>query len=223
MRQVTTADRYRKMLAKARGIFMHYADNHREKVGVKFPAGSSEAHDTLVKARKNDEIAAEIMSELEAPQLEVDYEFMVAKLQKDGDAILQKLTPIQAATVHMAMGVGGEAGELMDAVKRWAIYQKDLDRANVVEELGDLEFFMAGIRQNIGITREETLVGNMDKLGVRYKGHEYSDEQAIARRDKEPELALSDEDERLLELADQKHQAQMMDLEPACGDGVVGD
>ncbi len=210
-----TAQRYRTMLAKVRAVFMEYADNHRDKVGTKFVVGTPEANDTLAKAGKNDDLAAEIRATLDAPQLEVDYEIMVLQLQKDGEAILAKLTPIQAATIHMAMGVTGEAGELGDAVKRWAIYQKELDRANVVEELGDLEFFMAGIRQNLGITREETLAANMDKLGVRYHGHQYSDEQAIARRDKEPELELTDEE--MLELADQKHDAQMADLDPEAG------
>lgn len=218
-----TVARYRHMLLKARNTFMRYADNHRDKVGTKFAVGTPEANDTLAKASANEELAAEIRAILDAPQLEADHATMVLQLQKSGSVILQSLDPVKVATIHMGIGVAGEAGELLDAIKRWTIYGKDLDRENVVEELGDLEFFMAGIRQNLGITREETLAANMDKLGVRYRGHQYSDEQAIARRDKQPEPELPLSDDQLYELADQKYDAQMADLEPDAGasEGLV--
>lgn len=115
---------------------------------------------------------------------EITYRDMVRQLKKSGDMIVHQMTPEKADLLHMAVGVAGEGGELLDAVKRHTIYDKDLDRANVVEELGDLEFFLEGVRQNLSITREETLQANFDKLGVRYKGHQYSDAQAHARVDK---------------------------------------
>ena len=65
-----------------------------------------------------------------------------------------------------------------------AIYGKPLDRENVIEELGDLEFYMEGLRQGLGITREETLQANVAKLGARYAAGKYSDKAAIARADK---------------------------------------
>lgn len=98
--------------------------------------------------------------------------------------ILRSLTPDQADLIHMAMGVSSEAGELLDAVKKHAIYQKTLDRENVIEELGDLEFFLEGIRQRIKVSRDETLAANLKKLNVRYEKGTYSDQQAQARKDK---------------------------------------
>jgi NTP pyrophosphatase (non-canonical NTP hydrolase) len=115
---------------------------------------------------------------------ELKYRDMVRQLKKKGHLIVEQMTPDKADLLHMAVGVAGEGGELLDQVKRHTIYDKDLDRANVVEELGDLEFFLEGVRQNLGITREETLQANFDKLGVRYVDHQYSDEQAHLRRDK---------------------------------------
>lgn len=109
---------------------------------------------------------------------------MVRVLQKPGDAILEQMTPLKAACDHMVVGVAGEAGELVDAIKRWTMYNKPLDRENVIEELGDLEFFMEGLRQNLGISREMTLQANYDKLGKRYEGLRYSDAAAINRADK---------------------------------------
>lgn len=113
------------------------------------------------------------------------YSDMVRQLKKDGDLIVAQMTDDKADMLHMAVGVAGEGGELLDAVKRHTIYDKPLDRENVVEELGDIEFFLEGLRQRLDITREETLEHNIAKLGVRYVDHQYSDEQAQQRRDKQ--------------------------------------
>ena len=111
------------------------------------------------------------------------FEEMVAALAKPGEQILASLTPEDCHTLHMAVGIVGEAGELIDAIKKAVIYRKPLDRVNVVEELGDLEFYMEGLRKKLNITREETLIGNIDKLGKRYADG-YSDKAAQARADK---------------------------------------
>jgi NTP pyrophosphatase (non-canonical NTP hydrolase) len=122
------------------------------------------------------------MQEDKYPNL--DHGDMVRKLAKDGQQILDTLSPEKAHKWHMATGISGEAGELLDAIKKEVAYNKAEDRENIVEELGDLEFYMAGLRQAYGITREETLVHNKNKLGVRYAGHQYSDQQAQDRADK---------------------------------------
>lgn len=120
--------------------------------------------------------------------LTTQYAAMVTAKKKPGTDIAAQMSGGQADALHMAVGVAGEAGELLDAIKRFAIYQKPLDRANVIEELGDLEFFMEGLRQRLHITREETLESNMTKLGTRYSSGSYSDEEAHARADKEPAI-----------------------------------
>lgn len=109
---------------------------------------------------------------------------MVAALVKSGEDILADMTAEDADLLHVTVGVAGEAGELLDAVKKSVIYRKQIDRANVIEELGDLEFYMERIRQILGITREETIEGNIAKLSVRYAGLKYSDTAAIVRADK---------------------------------------
>lgn len=116
-----------------------------------------------------------------------DFAAMVARLSKPGEQIKNELTPKQAHLLHMAVGISGEAGELLDAVKKHAIYQKSLDITNVVEELGDLEFFMEGLRAALGISREEVLTKNIGKLSVRYHSGTYSNQQARQRADKHDE------------------------------------
>jgi len=116
--------------------------------------------------------------------MNINHSDMVAALAKPGADIVASLTPEDAHTLHMAVGVSGEAGELLDAVKKAAIYRKPIDRTNVIEELGDIEFYIEGLRQGLGITREETIAANIAKLGKRYEGFQYSDKAAQDRADK---------------------------------------
>ena len=116
--------------------------------------------------------------------MSIDFSDMVRGLAKPGQEIMFSLTPDRAHLLHMAVGVSGEAGELLDAVKKYVIYNKRLDRVNLVEEIGDIEFYLEGVRQVTGITREETIEANIAKLGERYKGFQYSDQAAQDRADK---------------------------------------
>lgn len=115
----------------------------------------------------------------------MEHSQLVANLIKPGQEILDSLTPEKIHLIHMAIGVCGEAGELADAIKKYAVYVKPLDLDNVIEELGDLEFYMEGIRQALNISRELTLQNNVDKLSVRYSSGKYSNKQAQDRADKE--------------------------------------
>lgn len=117
----------------------------------------------------------------------IDYDFFVSCLVKNPAELVQEYTALKANLDHMAMGVVGEAGELVDAIKRHTKYNKPLDFENVIEELGDIEFYLEGLRQALSIDREETLRANKHKLAKRYASLHYSNEAAIARADKEGE------------------------------------
>lgn len=106
-----------------------------------------------------------------------DYSDFVAALMKQmGTSTLNIL--------HAAVGISGEAGELLDAVKKHWAYEKPLDKENVIEELGDLEFYMQALRNEIGVPRSFIIEANRKKLSKRYATLKYSNEQAIARNDK---------------------------------------
>lgn len=109
---------------------------------------------------------------------------MVASLAKPGADIIASLTPEKADLLHMAVGVSGESGELLDAVKKYVVYNKDLDRENVKEELGDIYFYLDRIHQVTGISREDAIRACIDKLRVRY-ANGYSDKAAQERADKQ--------------------------------------
>jgi NTP pyrophosphatase (non-canonical NTP hydrolase) len=115
----------------------------------------------------------------------VTYSEFVGKLVKNGQDIIDSLTPEKADAWHMSSALCGEAGELFDAVKRWVIYEKDIDMENVLEELGDLEFYLQRIRDIFGFERSDVIQHNINKLSKRYESLNFSNEQAQKRADKE--------------------------------------
>lgn len=119
-----------------------------------------------------------------ATPVDAEHAQLVLETCKPGKSIA--LTSLSAHLIHMALGMAGEAGELVDAIKKHAIYCKPLDSENIIEELGDLEWYMQGLRAALCITREEVLEANIKKLRKRYSSGSYSNEQAQQRKDKEP-------------------------------------
>ena len=86
--------------------------------------------------------------------------------------------------LHAVMGIAGESGEVLDAIKKHYFYNKPLDLENVIEELGDIEFYLQAMRMCLGLDRKDILIANMVKLSKRYGSGSYSDAQAQARADK---------------------------------------
>lgn len=99
-------------------------------------------------------------------------------------ALLFKQETPKEMAMHAALGVCGEAGELGDAIKKQHVYNNPSNRENIVEELGDLRFYIQAVMQLYNISEQEVLQTNALKLLDRYVSMSYSDERAIARRDK---------------------------------------
>lgn len=100
------------------------------------------------------------------------------------ERLFNKLDSDKSALAHAVMGITGEAGELIDAVKKHWAYGKELDVVNVIEELGDLRFYYQAMLNMFGLTDEDVCAMNMDKLQKRYPTGVYRDQDAIARADK---------------------------------------
>lgn len=113
-----------------------------------------------------------------------EFDNLVIALAKNGQSIINDLDPAKANLLHMAVGVSGESGELLDAIKKHTIYGKILDRENVKEEAGDILFYLNNILINVGFTLDEVIQHNIDKLSKRYSKGSYSNEQAQERADK---------------------------------------
>lgn len=85
--------------------------------------------------------------------------------------------------LHMAVGLAGEAGEMLEAVVKH-ILGAQLDGENIREEAGDASFYIVGLLNGIETELDEALLDNKVKLlGKRYKNG-YSDKAAQERADK---------------------------------------
>ena len=116
---------------------------------------------------------------------DINYDEFVESLSKPGHHICSELFPEDAHRIHMAMGIAGEAGELLDTIKKAAIYRKPYDKDNVLEECGDILFYLQGMLNSFGFTLQGAITANVEKLSVRYSKGKYTDAQAQSRADKE--------------------------------------
>ena len=85
--------------------------------------------------------------------------------------------------MHATLGIAGESGEIVDAVKKHVIYGKELDVVNMREEIGDIMWYIALACRTLDFDLDELLQENIDKLQKRYP-EKYSDEHATIRLDK---------------------------------------
>lgn len=82
--------------------------------------------------------------------------------------------------LHAAMGIGTEAGEILDAFKRKLFYGKPLDVVNVKEEIGDIMWYVAILLRELDLDFEEILQLNIDKLRARFPD-KFTEEKALNR------------------------------------------
>ena len=75
------------------------------------------------------------MSDITHPQL-------VAALVKSPVLIATTLDESKIDLIHAIMGISGEAGELLDAIKKHVIYGEPLDKVNVMEECADIFWYL---------------------------------------------------------------------------------
>ena len=66
------------------------------------------------------------------------------------------------------MGLCGEAGEASDIVKKHLFQGHELNREKLIDELGDVAWYLALTSHALGLTLEEVLEHNIEKLKKRY-------------------------------------------------------
>lgn len=89
-----------------------------------------------------------------------------------------------ARVLHAACGIASESGELMDNVKACMFYGRNLDKRNVVEECGDLLWYIAVALDAVDSSIDRAMEANIQKLNNRYQGGGFSSDRAIERVDK---------------------------------------
>lgn len=89
---------------------------------------------------------------------------------------------------HAVLGIAGEAGEIVDALKKHRVYGQPLNTQNVVEELGDLAWYIALACRALDVSFDDCLKANLRKLAKRYPDGKW-DAEHCATRDHEAEAA----------------------------------
>ncbi len=82
--------------------------------------------------------------------------------------------------VHAALGIAGEAGEFADQLKRHLFYGAPLDVVNLMEEAGDLLWYISIAIEWSGGSYEEIMERNIEKLRIRYP-EKFSLDKALNR------------------------------------------
>jgi NTP pyrophosphatase (non-canonical NTP hydrolase) len=92
-----------------------------------------------------------------------------------------ELTEEQKRLTHAGLGLCTEAAELADAIKKHIFYGKDLDKVNLVEEIGDILWYSAIVLDACHSSFGEAMVKNIAKLRKRYPDGNFSAPKAIHR------------------------------------------
>lgn len=67
-----------------------------------------------------------------------------------------------------AIGLAGEAGEVANLVKKGIFHRHGLDVDKVLDELGDVLWYVSSLCDELGFSLEDVMAYNIDKLRKRY-------------------------------------------------------
>lgn len=67
-----------------------------------------------------------------------------------------------------ALGLAGEAGEVVDLLKKVWGHNKPLDKAHLCQELGDVLWYVTALADQFGMSLDDVADANIAKLTKRY-------------------------------------------------------
>ena len=110
-------------------------------------------------------------------------EMDVDTFQKEAERTLRNDLPYECVCSNMAMGLAGESGEVIDLLKKHVWQGKELDINDLIEEIGDVLWYVANLCNVNNISMKECMKSNVEKLKVRYP-QGFSIKDANERKDK---------------------------------------
>lgn len=87
----------------------------------------------------------------------------------------------QSDMLYAALGLTGEAGEFAELIKKHVFQTKPLDKEHAKRELGDICWYLALACSTLGISIDDVLQANIEKLVARYPNLSFSVEHANNR------------------------------------------
>jgi NTP pyrophosphatase (non-canonical NTP hydrolase) len=92
----------------------------------------------------------------------------------------RKLDAVRYHLLHASLGMNTEQAEFADALKRYMFYGTEIDRINLLEELGDSLWYIALALNTLESSFEICMEGNIAKLQNRYP-EKFDDVLAVVR------------------------------------------
>lgn len=103
--------------------------------------------------------------------------------QREARRSLRDDLPYEATCSNMCMGLAGEVGEVIDIMKKHIYQGKELDITDVIEEVGDVLWYIANFCNVNNITMDECMESNIKKLRKRFPNG-FTTKDANERKDK---------------------------------------
>ena len=103
--------------------------------------------------------------------------------QREARRSLRDDLPYEAMCSNMCMGLAGEIGEVIDIMKKHIYQGKELDITDVIEEVGDVLWYIANFCNVNNITMDECMESNIKKLRKRFPNG-FTIKDANQRKDK---------------------------------------
>lgn len=84
-----------------------------------------------------------------------------------------------ARLLHASLGLQTESAEVADLIKKGIFYGKPVDSNKVIDELGDIMWYLALAADAMGHSLEHIMITNIAKLRERYKDGRFDADLAI--------------------------------------------
>jgi len=119
--------------------------------------------------------------------------YTLNEYQKAAERTMPSMMDQEGVLTNLSLGVTGEAGELGNMIKKAVFHGHLLDNDKVLEELGDILWYVATMAQAFDEDLSTVAEGNIAKLKERYP--DGFSQKASRNRGKTP-LVFREEDER---------------------------
>jgi len=90
--------------------------------------------------------------------------------------------PEREQIANAVMGLAGEAGEIAELFKKQLYHGHNISAMQIIDELGDLMWYLAAIASLEGLSLDDIAQANIDKLWQRYPNG-FNPEDSIRRED----------------------------------------
>lgn len=106
----------------------------------------------------------------------------IKEFQETSKRTMNKELNLEETISNMVFGLVGETGEVVDALKKGMFQGHMIDRNNLVEEMGDIMFYIVNLASVLGLSMEDILEHNHQKLLKRFP-EGFNIEDSINRKD----------------------------------------